>query len=131
MSGTNNSGFLTTPVKNLFLFDSSEVNINAESCLSDNAEIKVTVSSGGKKYVYSDWTIDKVDRPSNDFSSFKATYTSKSAKKCEWTADSTVEVEITNGQYSNSTPLVLRFKVCNYKEKKFIIPASFDFEQVK
>ncbi len=141
LSGTNNSVFLTEPVKNLFLFNPSDVNINAEydkdklvlpvCCVSDGAVIKVTVSSGGQNFVYDDWIIDKVNRPSDDFSSFTAVYTSKAAKKCEYNADSTIIVEITNGEYSKSKPLTLNFKVCNYKEKKFVIPATFDFEQVK
>lgn len=141
LSGTDNSVFLTEPVKNLFMFESTDINIDSEydkdklilpvSCVSDGAIIKVTVSSSGQTFVYDDWTVDKVNRPSDDFSSFTAVYTSKAAKKCEYNADSTVKVEITNGEYSNSKPLTLNFKVCNYKEKKFVIPATFDFEQVK
>lgn len=141
LSGTNNSVFLTEPVKNLFLFEPSTIHTDAEydkdklvlpvSCLSDGAIIKVTVSSGGQTFVYEDWTIDEVKRPSDNFSSFTAVYKSKAIKKYEWKADSTIKVEITNGEYSHSKPLVLNFRVCNYKEKKFVIPASFDFEQVK
>ena len=42
-----------------------------------------------------------------------------------------MRVDIFNGEYTDGKPIVLNFKVSNYKEKKFVIPASFNFEQVK
>lgn len=139
--GSENGGFMNESIKNHFSFGKDDADITAEydknrlvlpvSCVTDGATVIVTVTSETDAEVYDDWTVDEVVRPSDDFSEFTVVYTSKAAKDCKWTADSKVRVDIFNGEYTDGKPIVLNFKVSNYKEKKFLIPASFDFEQVK
>lgn len=140
IEGILSDAFLTEPIDLLFSFTDSSVEIDAEydedeltlpvSCVSEGVKIKVTVTNDDKTEICEDWVVDEVERPSDDFSSFKAVFTSDKAGDCTWTENSTVRVEINNGDYSNSSPVILDFKVCNYKTN-WIFPDSFDFKQVK
>ena len=89
----------------------------------------MTVSSGDNYIVYDDWKIDEVERPKKDFSSYKVTYISKKAGDCTWHNDSKVKIEITNGDYSNDSPLVINFIVNNFKSRK-VGWDTVEFEQV-
>lgn len=141
--GNNCPAFLTEPLQNLFSFDEKS-NIESTavyekdkltlpvSCLSKDAVIKVTVSDGDQSVVYDDWKIDSVDRPKGDsenIENFKAVYTSKNAKKYKWSKNSTVTVEISNGEYANSKPFAIHFKVSNFKDRK-ILWDTVEFEQI-
>lgn len=142
LSGSETPVFLTKPVNNLFSFSSKKISADASFdkdelvlpvyCVSEGAKIKVTVSSGDKYIVYEDWKIDEVERPKkkkDDFSKFKVTYTSEKAEDCIWHKDSKVKIEIFNGDYSNSEPYVINFKVSNFVSRK-IGWDTVEFEQV-
>ena len=142
LAGSENPVFLTKPVNNLFSFSPKKIIADASYdkdelilpvyCVSEGAKIRVTVSSGDKYVIYEDWKIDEVERPKkdkNNFSKFLVTYTSKKAEDCKWHEDSTVKVEIFNGEYSNSEPYVLNFKVSNFKSRK-VGWDTVEFEQV-
>ncbi len=140
--GNNCPAFLTELLQESFSFDKKS-NIESAavyekdkltlpvSCLSKDAVIKVTVSDGDQSVVYDDWKIDSVDRPKGDsenIENFKAVYTSKNAKKYKWSKNSTVTVEISNGEYANSKPFAIHFKVSNFKDRK-ILWDTVEFEQ--
>lgn len=139
LSDGDNSIFLTKPIRNIFTFNPTNMFFSSEydkdeltlpvSCVSQGAKIKVTVTSGDKSVVYEDWKIDEVERPKKDFSSFKVVYTSKKAGDCKWHKDSQVKVEIFNGEYSDSAPVVINFKVSKYKHRK-VVWDTVEFEQV-
>lgn len=139
LSDGDNSIFLTKPIRNIFTFNPTKMFFSSEydkdeltlpvSCVSQGAKIKVTVTSGDKSVVYEDWKIDEVERPKKDFSSFKVVYTSKKAGDCKWHKDSQVKVEIFNGEYSDSAPVVINFKVSKYKHRK-VVWDTVEFEQV-
>ncbi|WP_295069733.1 hypothetical protein [Ruminococcus sp.] len=139
LSDGDNSIFLTKPIRNIFTFNPTNMFFSSEydkdeltlpvSCVSQGAKIKVTVTSGDKSVVYEDWKIDEVERPKKDFSSFKVVYTSKKAGDCKWHKDSQVKVEIFNGEYSDSVPVVINFKVSKYKHRK-VVWDTVEFEQV-
>lgn len=144
ISGILSDAFLTQPLNELFIIDSYKNTYDAQfvrdygsiklilpiSCLSENAQIKVTVSDNGSITVYDDWNIKEVERPNKeDYSSFKATFTSKSINDFSWSKDSSVKIEIFNGDYSKNKPTTLSFKVSNYKER-FVGFDTVEFEQV-
>lgn len=139
LSDGDNSIFLTKPIRNIFTFNPTNMFFSSEydkdeltlpvSCVSQGAKIKVTVTSGDKSVVYEDWKIDEVERPKKDFSSFKVVYTSKKAGDCKWHKDSQVKVEIFTGEYSDSAPVVINFKVSKYKHRK-VVWDTVEFEQV-
>lgn len=141
VNGILADAFLTNSVNEMFSFGSvissdidGEYNKNKiilpVSALSDGATVKVTVTNGSAKTVYDDWIIDKVSRTDENINNFKVILTSKNAKKQEWTPESTVSVEIVNTDYSRDVPIILNYKVVDYKDIK-VLPDSFDFEQVK
>ena len=134
---------MTEPLQNLFSFSKKcDIESNAvyekdkltlpASCLSKDAVIKVIVSDGNQSVVYDDWKIDTVDRPKGDSETaedFKAVYTSKNVKEYKWSKNSTVTVEISNGEYANSKPFAIHFKVSNFKDRK-ILWDTVEFEQI-
>lgn len=142
--GGDYPAFLTEPLQNLFSFERNEVDTDISavfdkdvltlpvSCVSEDTVIKVTVSNENQSVVYDDWKIDVVERPKNDsedIADFKAVYTSEKAKDCKWSKNSIVTVEISNGKYSSSKPLVIHFKVSDFKARK-ILWDTVEFEQV-
>lgn len=139
LSDGDDSIFLTKPIRNIFTFKPTNMFFSSKyekdeltlpvSCVSQGAKIKVTVTSGDQFIVYEDWKIDEVERPKKDFSSFKVVYTSKKAGDCKWHKDSQVKVEIFNGDYSNSDPVVINFKVSKYTHRK-VGWDTVEFEQV-
>ncbi len=142
LSGSENPAFLTKPVNNLFSFNSKKIIVNASYdknkltlpvyCVSEGAKIKVTVSNGDKNVIYDDWKIDKVERPKKDkdnFLNFTATYTSEKAGDYKWNKESKVKIEIFNGEYSNSEPYVVDFRVSYFEDRK-IGWDTVEFEQV-
>lgn len=139
LSDGDDSLFLTKPIRNIFTFKPTNMFFSSKyekdeltlpvSCVSQGAKIKVTVTSGDKSVVYEDWKIDEVERPKKDFSSFKVIYKSKKADDCKWHKDSQVKVEVFNGDYSNSSPVVINFKVSKYKHRK-VGWDTVEFEQV-
>ncbi len=139
LSDGGDSIFLTKPIRNIFTFKPTNMFFSSKyekdkltlpvSCVSQGAKIKVTVTSGDKSVVYEDWKIDEVERPKKDFSSFKVIYKSKKADDCKWHKDSQVKVEVFNGDYSNSNPVVINFKVSKYVHRK-VGWDTVEFEQV-
>lgn len=138
--GSGTDVFLTKSVKNAFSFKPSKISAAAEFnkdefvlpvyCVSEGADIKVTVSNGNEQVVYDDWKVEKVERSGSNINSFKAFYKSKKASDCKWSKDSTVRIEIRNGDYSKSEPLVIRFKISKYKERK-VGWTTVEFAQVE
>jgi len=139
LSDGDASIFLTKPIRNIFTFKPTNMFFSSKyekdeltlpvSCVSQGAKIKVTVTSGDKFFVYEDWKIDEVKRPKKDFSSFEVIYTSKKAGDCKWHKDSQVKVEIFNGDYSNSDPVVINIKISKYTHRK-VGWDTVEFEQV-
>ena len=84
--------------------------------MSETSIIRVTVKNNGNDSIYEDWQVKSVERKSEDITSFKATLTSKQCNKQQWSADSTVKVEIFDEKDSDKSPLVLKFKVSKYKK---------------
>ena len=132
--------FLTEILNNRYSFSPEEIDVEAQFekdtltvpaiCLSETSYVKVTVTNNGSSTVYEDWQIKKVERKSEDVTSFKVTLTSKECDKQEWSADSTVKVEIFDEKESDKRPYVVNFKVSKYK-KIPVLPDTVEFEQVK
>lgn len=140
--GNDCPAFLTEPLQNLFSFQKNDIEAHATydknkfivpvSYVSKDAIIRVTVSDGNQSIVYDDWKIDTVERPKkgkDNIEAFEAVYTSKKAKNCEWSKNSIVTVEISNGEYTNSDPLVIQFEVCKFKDRK-IFSDTVEFKQI-
>lgn len=77
------------------VFDGTEITLPA-SLLSNDSNVTVTDTGKDKKTTeLSDWKIDKVERGEDgDITTFKAVYTSKTAKKNEWKPDSSINVDV-------------------------------------
>lgn len=139
IDGILDSAFLTTTIAQKYSFTPENISVDATydkdtlvlpaSVVSENSVIKVSVSDGGSTIVYDDWTVKEVDRANgdDDFGGFKVTYVSKSAGKQNWSADSTVKVEITEPDADDSS-YVVNFKVNSYK--KIFMVTTVEFEQV-
>lgn len=137
--GVNGSSvFLTIPLINRYASTTRKLDVTATFdkttftipvyCVSANSVIRVTITEGGKTNVYEDWTVKEVKRSDDGFNSFVVTYTSASAKDQTWSANSTVTIEIFDEAGSEYAPVVIRFKVSEYK--KFVWE-TVKFEQVK
>lgn len=135
-----NSVFLTKPLAIRYSFATEQSGVTASfdktelvipvACVSANSKIQVIVSENGKQAIYDDWTVKSVERPKDgNFEKFIVTYTSDEAKKQDWSAKSTVTVNIFNEAKSDYEPVVIRFRVSDYK-KLFLIE-TVKFEQVK
>lgn len=139
IEGILDSAFLTTTIAQKYSFTPENISVDATydkdtlvlpaSVVSENSVIKVSVSDGGSTTVYDDWTVKEVDRANgdDDFDGFEVTYVSKSAGKQNWSADSTVKVEITEPDADDSS-YVVNFKVNSYK--KIFMITTVEFEQV-
>lgn len=139
IEGILDSAFLTTTIAQKYSFTPENISVDATydkdtlvlpaSVVSENSVIKVSVSDGGSTTVYDDWTVKEVDRANgdDDFDGFEVTYVSKSAGKQNWSADSTVKVEITEPDADDSS-YVVNFKVNSYK--KIFMVTTVEFEQV-
>ena len=139
IDGILDSAFLTTTIAQKYSFVPENIRVDATydkdtlilpaSVVSENSAIKVSVSDGDSTTVYDDWTVKKVDRANgdDDFGGFKVTYVSKSAGKQNWSADSTVKVEITEPD-ADDRSYILNFKVNSYK--KILMVTTVEFEQV-
>ncbi len=139
IDGILDSAFLTTTIAQNYSFVPENISINATydkdtlmlpaNVVSENSVIKVSVSDGGSTTVYDDWTVKEVDRANgdDDIGGFKVTYVSKSAGKQNWSADSTVKVEITEPD-ADDRSYILNFKVNSYK--KILMVTTVEFEQV-
>lgn len=100
------------------------------SLVTDGASIKVTVKDGSNSATYDDWVLDEVKRDKkNTFENFTAIYTSKTAKKHNYTENSTVEVEIVPEEGITAAAEKLSFKVA--KKTKIGLYKDVKFEQVK
>ena len=132
--------FLTEPLDNRYTFSPEEFKVEAQYekdtltipvyCVSESSFIRVTVTEGGVDSVYEDWIVKKVDRKTDDINSFIAVFTSKECGKQNWSADSTVKVEIFDEKDSDKEPFVLLFRVSQYR-KIPVLPDTVKFEQVR
>ena len=110
-------------------YDSGKLELPV-SLITDGSSIKVTVTDGSNSATYDDWILDEVKRDkSNTFEKFVATYTSKAAKKHNYTENSIVEAEIIPEEEIKAAPEKFTFKVA--KKTKIAIYKDFKFEQVK
>ncbi len=139
IDGILDSVFLTTTIAQKYSFAPENISVDATydkdtlilpaSIVSENSVIKISVSDGDSSTVYDDWAVKKVDRANgdDDFEGFAVTYVSKSAGKQNWSADSSVTVEISEPDAGDST-YVINFKVSSYK--KILMVTTVEFEQV-
>lgn len=109
-------------------FNKTEITLPA-SLLAEGSTIKVTVTEGGKTKSYEDWTVKKVERNGKTVDKFEVTLKSEKAKKQEWSENTTVKLEIIDGENYEST--VINYKVSNYKEGFLVLPDKIEFKQVK
>ncbi|MDE7121952.1 MAG: hypothetical protein K2O42_07320 [Oscillospiraceae bacterium] len=140
--GSSQDLFLTQQVRNWFsVHQDVEQKVSARfdgetlelpvSCLASGATITMIIQDGKNRTTYKDWKIKQVNRSSGNFNQFQAIYTSEEVKKQkQWKLGQTIQIQINNGDYANSKPVELKFKVSYYKEGKFILPDKYDFEQV-
>ena len=97
--------------------------------ISDDAKIKVTVTSNGKKTIFDDWTIKEVDRPKNsEYVDFLATFTSEKADKFDFSAGDTIKIEITPVAADKDETYVFSFKTVAVK--KALVFNGVAFERV-
>lgn len=96
--------------------------------LSEASCMRVTVTDGGKEYVYEDWEIDKVERPKKNIESFTADVWSTDIDEQKWSEDSKVKIEIFNG--TEEDLVTAEFEISEYKKRASIIPDTIKFEQV-
>ena len=109
-------------------FDKTEIIIPA-SLLTENSTVKVTISENGNEKTYEDWIVKKVEREGMTVDTFKVVLKSENAKKQEWSKDTAVRLEISDGE--NYDPVVINFSVDNYKEGLLILPDKLEFKQEK
>lgn len=97
--------------------------------ISDDATIRVTITSNGKKTVFDDWTIKEVDRPKNsEYIEFMATFTSEKADKYDYSAGDTIKIEITPVKADKDETYVFSFKTVAVK--KALVFNGVAFERV-
>ena len=132
--------FLTEPLDNRYTFSPEVFEVEAQyekdtltipvTCISETSFIRVTVTEGGIDTIYEDWTVKKVERKTDDINSFIVVLTSKECGSQQWSADSTVKVEIFDDEDSEKEPFVLLFRVSQYR-KIPVLPDTVKFEQVR
>ena len=140
LRGNGNIVFLSKELENKYTFTQKAVSVDATfdktelklpaNSLSANSKIIVKVTEGGSTNTYSDWTVKEVERKSGDIADFVVTYTSAAIKKQDWSADTTITVEVIDETGAESTSFTLKFK-SNYTSRWWIVPDSVEFEQVK
>ncbi len=119
--------FLSGPVNNRysFYFTVKEGNIDFNekrilipvNLMTSETKVIVTVTDGGKTFVFDDCIISKVERKGKTIDTFYAHVTSKKLKNFSWSADSEILVEVSNGEgYQSFTS---NHKVSKYKDNWF------------
>ncbi len=135
LQNNDDSLFLTLPTANCYSFHKKAITVTANfekgkltlpvACVSENSVITASVSDGTE---INDWIIEKVERPSDNFSSFTVTYTSQAAMAYTWHENDAITLEISDSTHLENDPIRIKFIVCNYKEN-WLLPATFDFVQ--
>lgn len=131
--------FMNEQIENLFSFNpknfSPEAKFDKDKIIipvkyvSESSVISVVVDDGKNKSAFTDWQVDKVDRPSDEFDTYKATYSSNAIKKQKWSDNTIIEIKIYDSENSDNKPLTLKFKA---KESKVLgLIKTIDFEQEK
>ena len=82
--------------------------------VSEKTQIKITVTNNGVTTTYEDWVVGSVERPSEDFATFKVTYISEGVKSQVWSADSKVQVDIIVDSANPNDVVTLYFEVGDY-----------------
>lgn len=134
-----NEAFLSIPYKNRYSFNTNlpvlEITFNTTeiimpaTMLTEKSEVKVVVTDGVKEYEYTEWIVKAVDRKDTSIETFEVLVKCDAIKKQEWSAESEVRIEIYDG--NNHEPIVIKFKVSEYKEGFLFLGDTLKFEQVK
>lgn len=115
--------FATTAGSYAIEFTKDEIKIPAY-LLTAGAQVVVSITDAGKTTTFDDWTVTKVERDGDSIDSFMAFVSSDKMSDYQWTADSKVTVQITNGEAY--APLTFNFKVVEYKDN-WLIPDKVVF----
>lgn len=95
--------------------------------MSSGAKIVVTATDDGMATTFDDFIVNEVRRDGDDFDTFVADLSSKTIKNYDWTADSSVSLQIFNGDVFE--PMTISFKVVEFKEHR-IFTDKVVFERV-
>ena len=109
----SNGIFLCKPINDAYSFSNRDNHYTVEftgdtliipaDLLTDGSTVTITVSESGESITFDDCVITKVERKGDTIDTFYAHYSSKQAKKYDWTADSKVTVTITYGDAYDKT----------------------------
>ena len=129
--------FLTKPLINRYDTNAKTTNVTATFekntltipvyCVSNNSVVRVSVTENGTTMVYEDWSIKEVKRSEAGFESYVVTFDSEKVKKQDWSANSTVLVEIFDEADAQYDPVVICFRVSRYRK---LVWETVEFEQV-
>lgn len=133
----SNGVFLVEPVNRHFSFASDSIQTNGTifekdglqipaQYMSADATVTVTVLDDGLETIFDDFIVQEVQRNGDALDTFIVQLSSKSIKKYAWTADSTVTLEIRNGD--GIEPVTVFFRVSEFKDNK-ILADKVTFEQ--
>lgn len=132
-----NGVFLVEPVNHHFSFTSSAQSTNGiifeknelqipVQYMSADATVTVTVLDDGVETTFDDFIVQEVQRNGDTLDTFIVQLNSKSIKKYDWTADSSVTLEIRNRD--GIEPVTVFFRVSEFKDNK-IFADKVVFEQ--
>ena len=110
-------------------FDGEKLTIPA-ICITDHADITVTITGGSGTKKLTDWVVSEVKRPKNaSVDRFSVTFTSKEGKAYKYQAGETITIQVTPVSETPSESLEFKYDVI--KVKKLFVLDGIDFERTK
>ena len=114
----------------LLSFDGEKLIIPAKY-VSESTQITVTIKGKNTKKEIDDWSIDKVTRKTEkELDTFKATYSSETAKKFKYSDDMEIDIEIDVKRDSGADILEFKYKT-ELQERWGIIPDKLTYQRVE
>lgn len=140
----NEKLFLVEELDNLYRFssnniDTSKIDISFDGekliipakYVSESTKITVTIKEKNTKKEIDDWSIDKVTRKTEkELDTFKAIYSSETAKKFKYSDDMEIDIEIDVKPDSGADILEFKYKT-ELQERWGIIPDKLTYQRVE
>jgi len=121
----DNPVFLSNPVNDLYSFAPAETAVTVEmskheliipvEILTEEAVVTIVVTEGENTFLIDDCVVTEVERRGEGIETFFAHVSGQKLKAHKWTAESAVEITVSNGR--NTDDLVFRFTVSEYKDR--------------
>jgi len=112
----------------LVTFDGSKLQIPAR-LVAEDAAITLAVTYEGEETLFTDWTVEKVERKTeDDLSTFTATYTSKALKDYDFKAGAQIEIRVIPKPGTTEDGILCSYDVM--AAKKLYVFNGIEFQRV-